>query len=113
MKVKVITNYNDKVLKKELTAGKIIEVESEQRLKELLGGNREHIVCVEVIEEEPKEPKAEADIVPEKTPDEEGLESENLDENPAGNVSDETEEKPKTKLLMVNQKVNKKNAKKQ
>ena len=50
MKVKVITNYIDKLLKKELTVGQIIEVESEERLQELLGANKNKIVCVEVID---------------------------------------------------------------
>ena len=89
MKVKVIRNYHDKELGKDITANTILEVESEKRLKELLGENKDNIVCVEVI-------TPEADNTDLETDNEEGLESGNNDENPQEKISEPKETKKKT-----------------
>ena len=51
MKVKAIINYYDKDLKRDIKAGVIYDVESEERLKELLGANDKHLICCEVLKE--------------------------------------------------------------
>ena len=127
MKVKVIRNYIDKQLNKELTVGEIIEVESEARLRELLGANQQNIVCVEVIGEKSKEPQKkdtaqtpetapeanpEAETNPNETTLEEGENTGNPDENPQENNSEETDTKKKNQPRTANTKGDKKNAKK-
>ena len=52
MKVKALINYYDKDLKRDIKAGVIYEVESEERLKELLGANDKQLICCEVLKEE-------------------------------------------------------------
>lgn len=51
MKVKALINYYDKELKRDIKAGVIYEVESEERLKELLGQNDKQLICCEVLKE--------------------------------------------------------------
>lgn len=51
MKVKALINYYDKDLKRDIKAGVIYEVESEERLKELLGANDKKLICCEVLKE--------------------------------------------------------------
>lgn len=51
MKVKALINYYDKDLKRDIKAGVIYEVESEDRLKELLGANDKKLICCEVLKE--------------------------------------------------------------
>lgn len=51
MKVKALITYFDKELKREIRAGVIYEVESEERLKELLGANDKKLICCEVLKE--------------------------------------------------------------
>ena len=67
MKVKALINYYDKELKRNIKAGTTYEVESEKRLKELLGENDKKIICCEVITEAEKDNKeAENNKKPEK-----------------------------------------------
>lgn len=51
MRVKALINYYDKDLKREIKAGVIYEVDSEERLKELLGANDKQLICCEVLKE--------------------------------------------------------------
>lgn len=51
MKVKALINYYDKKLKRNIVAGEIYNVESEERVIELLGENEKGIVCCEIIKE--------------------------------------------------------------
>lgn len=83
-----------KELDKYITANTILEVESERRLKELLGENKDNIICVEVI-------TPEADNTNLETDNEDVLESRNSDENP--------QEKNSSKSPPLNTKGNKKN----
>ena len=54
MKVKAIITYDDKELKKRITpADEPFEV-TEERAKELLGDNKDHVVCVEVVKDKAK-----------------------------------------------------------
>ena len=57
MKVKALINYYDKDLKRDIKAGVIYEVESEERLKELLGANEQKLICCEVLQEAETNPK--------------------------------------------------------
>ena len=57
MKVKALINYYDKDLMKDIKAGVIYEVESEERLKELLGANEQKLICCEVLQEAETNPK--------------------------------------------------------
>ena len=82
MKVRTLIQFKDRLTGKEIPSGKVIDIEDENRLKELLGENKDHIVAVEIVEADNPDPE---EI---KTP--------------------EAENKPRT----VNQKGNKKNAKK-
>lgn len=51
MKVKAIIKYHDTLLKRDMNIGDEFEVKSEERLKQLLGSNKNKIVCVEEIAE--------------------------------------------------------------
>lgn len=51
MKVKAIIKYHDTLLKRDINIGDKFEVKNEERLKQLLGNNKNKIVCVEEIVE--------------------------------------------------------------
>ncbi len=52
MKVKALLNYYDKVEKRQIKKDEKFEVATEKRLKELLGNNKEKIICCALIEAE-------------------------------------------------------------
>lgn len=52
MKVKAITRYHDTIMKRDVEPNEEFEVETKERLNELLGNNEHNLVCVEVILEE-------------------------------------------------------------
>lgn len=55
MKVKAVITYFDKQLGKDIESGTVYTVESEERLKELLGANEQNIKCVEILEDNEQE----------------------------------------------------------
>ncbi len=92
MKVRTLIQFKDRLTGKEIPSGKVIDIEDENRLKELLGENKDHIVAVELLEADNPDPETE-------NPEEDA---------PEETKTPEAENKPRT----VNQKGNKKNAKK-
>ena len=95
MKVQALINFKDRLTGKEITSGKVIDIEDENRLKELLGENKDKIVAVKILED--------GNTDPEETKNPEAETTEETEE-----TKTESENKPRT----VNQKGNKKNAKK-
>ena len=55
MRARAIITFNDRISGEKIKKGSLIEVTDENRLKELLGANKDKIVAVELIEKEPEE----------------------------------------------------------
>jgi hypothetical protein len=54
MRARAIITFNDRISGEKIKKGTLIEVKDENRLKELLGANKDNIVAVELIEKEPE-----------------------------------------------------------
>jgi len=92
MKVQALINFKDRLTGKEIPSGKVIDIQDENRLKELLGENKDNIVAVKILEEENTDPEE--------------------TKNPEADTTEETKTESENKPRTVNQKGNKKNAKK-
>ena len=92
MKVQALINFKDRLTGKEITSGKVIDIQDENRLKELLGENKDNIVAVKILEE--------GNTDPEET------------KNPEAETTEETKTESENKPRTVNQKGNIKYAKK-